>query len=150
MEFRKKKEDFMPWTEKDYPNTFKNLNKYVRLKAIDIGNAMMEDGYDEERAIPIAISQAKKWYEDASNIEKSDLKKKDLTDHEKSSSNGGKLQDADVIVKYRKEDEKWEVKSKGAERPDSLYDRKKDAEKRSREITQYRDGKTISKKKDEN
>lgn len=139
----------MPWTKKDYPASLKNLDEDVRLKAIDIGNAMMKDGYDESRAIPIAISKAKDWAEDASGPEKKDLKKKDLDDHKKTSSKAGQLQDADVIVSYRNDDKKWEVRSKGADRPDSLFDRKIDAQKRAREIAQYREGKVISHKKDD-
>lgn len=139
----------MPWTKKDYPNSFKNLGEEIRLKAIDIGNAMIKDGYDEDRAIPIAISKAKEWYENADPSEKKDIKKKDVTKHEKTKSNAGKLQDADVIVQYRQEDKKWEVKSKGADKADSLYDKKVDAEKRAKETAQYREGKVESHKKNE-
>lgn len=139
----------MPWTKKDFPSSFKNLDDDVRLKAIDIGNAMIKDGYDEDRAIPIAISKAKEWVSSASSKDKKDLKKKDISKHKKTSSNADKLQDADVLVRYRKDDKKWEVISKGAEKPDSLFDKKVDAEKRAKEITQYRDGKVISYKKSE-
>ncbi|MGO3018345.1 MAG: DUF2188 domain-containing protein [Anaerococcus sp.] len=140
----------MPWTKKDFPNSLKNLEEEVRLKAIDIGNAMMKDGYDEQRVIPIAISKAKDWYKEASPKEKKDLKKKDITKHKKTSSNSAEFQDSDIIVKYRDQDKKWEVKSKGAEKPDSLHDKKVDAEKRAREISKYRDGKVISYKKNKN
>src|SRR5699024_3066771 len=135
--------------KKDYPNSLKNLDEDVRLKAIDIGNAMIKDGYDEDRAIPIAISKAKEWVEDASAKEKRTLEKKDLTKHKKGNSNAEKLQDADVIVSYREEEKKWEVRSKGAKKAEALYDRKVDAEKRAKEMAQYRDGKVISYKKDE-
>ncbi len=30
-------------------------------KAIEIANAMVDEGYEEGRAIPIATSQAKEW-----------------------------------------------------------------------------------------
>ncbi len=56
----------MPWTETDYPQSMKNLDLQVRRKAIEIANALVEDEYDEGRAIPIAISQAKKWVENGS------------------------------------------------------------------------------------
>lgn len=49
----------MAWTKDDYPTSFKNLDEYTRLKEIDIANAMVEDGYNEEQTIPIAISQAR-------------------------------------------------------------------------------------------
>jgi len=53
----------MPWTKTDYPNSMKNLDERVRNKAIEIANALLEDNYEEGRAIPIAISQAKTWAE---------------------------------------------------------------------------------------
>ena len=139
----------MVWTKKDYPDSFKNLDEKVRVKAIDIGNAMLKDGYYEGRVIPIAISKAKDGVKDASPKEKKESMKKDVTKHEKSGSNAGKLQDADVIVSYIEKDKKWEVKTKGAKRADSLHDRKVDAEKRAKEIAEYRDGKVISHKKGE-
>lgn len=59
----------MPFDRRNYPNSMKNLDKEVRDKAIDITNAMLKEGYDEDNAIPIAISQAKEWANDASNEE---------------------------------------------------------------------------------
>lgn len=53
----------MPWTKKDYPESMKNLSEIVRNKAIEIANALLDEGYDEDRAIPIGISQAEKWAE---------------------------------------------------------------------------------------
>lgn len=139
----------MPWTKNDYPNAMKNLNESTRLKAIDIANAMVEDGYEEKRAIPIAINQAKEWHEDASNKEKSDLKEKDITDHKKDENSSVGLKDEDVIVEYSEEDKSWRVISKGAKRADSLHNTKKEAVKRAEEIIEYRDAKIIKKKKDE-
>ena len=55
--------DDMPWNEKDYPESFKNFDPPLRKKAIEIANALLEEGYEEGRAIPIATSQAEKWYE---------------------------------------------------------------------------------------
>ena len=51
----------MAWTSDDFPDSMKNLPKKTREKAIDIANALLEDGYEAGRAIPIAISQAKEW-----------------------------------------------------------------------------------------
>lgn len=48
----------MPWNMKDYPASMKNLDPLVRKKAIDIANALLDDGYPDDRAIPIATSQA--------------------------------------------------------------------------------------------
>jgi uncharacterized protein YdaT len=53
----------MPWSKDDYPISWKNLTARVRQKAIEIGNALLEDGYEEGRAIAIATAQAEKWAE---------------------------------------------------------------------------------------
>lgn len=136
----------MPWTEKDYPYSLKNFDEMTRRKAIDIANAMVAEGYDEDRAIPIATARAKEWAEDASSREKKELEEKDITRHERS-GDSAKLQDADVIVSYRDDEKQWEVKSRGAERADSLHATKREAEERAKEIAEYRDGEVISRKK---
>lgn len=50
----------MPWTKSDYPDAMKNLDSSTRNKAIEIANALLEDGYKEGRAISIAIDRVKK------------------------------------------------------------------------------------------
>ncbi|MRH41384.1 DUF2188 domain-containing protein [Aquibacillus halophilus] len=55
----------MVWTLNDYPESMKNLKEATREKAIDIANALInEEGYEEGRAIAIAIAQAKKWIDE--------------------------------------------------------------------------------------
>lgn len=49
----------VPWNKEDYPDSFKNLNADTRNKAIEIANALLRDGYEEGRAIPIALDRAK-------------------------------------------------------------------------------------------
>lgn len=52
----------MPWTDKDYPQSLKNLMAPVRRKAIDIANALVDDEkMDEGRAIAIATAKAEEW-----------------------------------------------------------------------------------------
>ncbi|MFQ4134852.1 DUF2188 domain-containing protein [Nodosilinea sp. PGN35] len=51
----------MPWSYDDYPTSMKNLTAEVRRKAIDIANALLDDGYGDGRAIAIATAQAEKW-----------------------------------------------------------------------------------------
>lgn len=52
----------MPWTETRYPASMKNLPPEVREKAIEIANALLvEAGYDEGKAIRIAVAKAKEW-----------------------------------------------------------------------------------------
>lgn len=64
----------MPWTKKDYPPAMKNLPVKVRNKAVEIANAMLDEGkLDEGAIIPIAISKAKEAIDTATN-KKSDSK----------------------------------------------------------------------------
>jgi len=51
----------MPWDETYYPRSMRNLPPEVRQKAIEIANALLEEGYDEGKAIRIAIAKAKQW-----------------------------------------------------------------------------------------
>jgi uncharacterized protein YdaT len=38
-----------------------NLPPEIRLKAIEIANALLEEGYEEGRALRIAVAKAKEW-----------------------------------------------------------------------------------------
>ena len=138
----------MPWNEKDYPSSMKNLDSIVRRKAIDIANAMIKEGYKEDSAIPIAISQAKDWAEDASAEDKKSLKEKNITKHKDDPDNtSSRLQDRDVEVKYDDEEEMWMVITEGAKRADSKHSTKKEAEKRAKEIADNKDVEVKSHKK---
>lgn len=53
----------MPWTPERYPPSMSHLPELVRLKAIEIANALLDEGMDEGRAIRIAIAKAKEWAE---------------------------------------------------------------------------------------
>jgi len=53
----------MPWDETYYPQSMRNLRPEVRMKAIEIANALLEEGYDEGKAIRIAIAKAEEWAE---------------------------------------------------------------------------------------
>ncbi|HKX49023.1 MAG TPA: hypothetical protein VJQ48_01230 [Candidatus Binatia bacterium] len=53
----------MPWDEYYYPNAMEHLPPLVRRKAIEIANALLEEGHDEGMAIRIAIAKAKEWAE---------------------------------------------------------------------------------------
>ena len=46
------------WDENYYPRSMINLPPEIRLKAIEIANALLEEGYEEGRAIRIAIAKA--------------------------------------------------------------------------------------------
>lgn len=51
----------MPWDETDYPVAMRHLPAIVRSKAIAIANALLAEGYDEGKAIRVAIAKAKEW-----------------------------------------------------------------------------------------
>lgn len=51
----------MPWTADRYPPSMKRLAPPVRGKAVEIANALLEEGCDEGRAIRMAIARAKLW-----------------------------------------------------------------------------------------
>ncbi|MEW5881511.1 MAG: hypothetical protein AB1761_13830 [Pseudomonadota bacterium] len=51
----------MPWNETYFPASMRHLSPPVRAKAIEIANALLEEGMDEGKAIRIAIAKAKEW-----------------------------------------------------------------------------------------
>ena len=51
----------MPWDESYYPAAMRHLAPVVRSKAIEIANALLEEGHDEGFAIRVAIARAKEW-----------------------------------------------------------------------------------------
>ena len=53
----------MPWTLERYPPAMEHLPERVREKAIEIANALLEEGMEEGKAIRIAIAKAKEWAE---------------------------------------------------------------------------------------
>ena len=57
----------MPWSKGDYPPSMKNLDPRVREKAVEIANALLEEGSEEGRAIAIATAKAEEWNENHPN-----------------------------------------------------------------------------------
>jgi len=51
----------MPWNADYYPPSMNHLSPRVREKAIEIANALLEQGSDEGKAIRVGIAQAKRW-----------------------------------------------------------------------------------------
>ena len=62
----------MPWDKRNYPVSMKNLDPRVRGKAIEIANALLEENYEEGRAISIGIVKAREWNEDHPKSKSSD------------------------------------------------------------------------------
>lgn len=125
----------MPWTLKDYPNSLKNLEKTTKKKAIDIANALIEDGYKEGQAIPIATEQAKKWYEKTSKEKREAYYKEgEVTKHDhKYKSNPELLEEDELVIK---QDDVWAVKSKGAKKATKTFNKKEDAIQHAKKIVQ--------------
>lgn len=126
----------MPWTLNDYPPSMKNLNHTTKKKAIDIANSMIDDGYHEEQAIPIAIEQAKKWRENASErevkkYEKSGQPTKRSKEGSKYPSNPERLEEGEEVIAH---EDGWAVKSSGAERVSEVFQKKEEAIQRAKEI----------------
>lgn len=140
----------MPWNMRDYPQSMKNLPRLQRKKAIDIANALLADGYPDDRAIPIAMSQAEKWYDDASKSELDELKKE--ANPSKSDKHGSdanpELLDADVEVKHR--DDVWVVRSVGSRRVAGRFHTKRDAVARGRRIASNKGSRLSIYRKDGN
>jgi uncharacterized protein YdaT len=53
------------WTKDNYPPAFNNLKKEVKEKAIELANSLLREGESPSKAIPIAISRAKKMMKTA-------------------------------------------------------------------------------------
>ncbi|MDQ0297995.1 uncharacterized protein YdaT [Salibacterium salarium] len=128
----------MPWTMNDYPSSLKNFDKPIRKKAIDIANAMLDEGYEEGQAIPIAIEQAKEWYDTATDEEIEELLKEiDPTER----SEEGKQYDsrpelldrAELVVSH---EDGWAVQARGAKKPDEVFEDKSKAIQRAKEIAE--------------
>jgi uncharacterized protein YdaT len=138
----------MPWTMDDYPASLKNLDKPVKKKAIEIANAMLDEGYEEGRAIPIATSQAKEWHDNASEKEVKDFMKNDdptERDADASHSNPDLMDEAEEVIPH---DDGWAVQAKDAKRPSQVFDNKQDAINRAKEIAANKGTETIIHKKD--
>jgi uncharacterized protein YdaT len=107
----------MPWTKTSYPNSMKNLPIAVRNKAIEIGNALLEDGkMDEGIIIATAISRAKDWAaEHGKKVE--DPKKSKITDV--------KIHGQDRVVIPHKDG--WAIKIEGRSKIEKVFHTKEEA-----------------------
>lgn len=146
----------MPWTLNDYPSSMKNLEYAARKKAIDIANSMVDEGYEEGRAIPIATNQAEEWYKNAT---KEEIKEYEASGKPTARSEVGKryennperLEEGEHVVSHAYG---WAVRSSNAIQPSDVFDNKAEAVKRAREIaknkgttlTIYKDDGTIQEK----
>jgi len=52
----------MPWYNGDYPPSYKNQPKKLRDKAVEIANALLEEGLDEGVAIATGLKRAREFF----------------------------------------------------------------------------------------
>ncbi|MGY4688642.1 DUF2188 domain-containing protein [Salibacterium sp. K-3] len=140
----------MPWTMNDYPSSLKNLDMPERKKAIDIANAMLDEGYEEGTAIPIATEQAKEWYDNASSGEIDAFMKEadpaDRDEEDKQYKNRPELLDrAELVVPH---EDGWAVQADGAEKPAEVFEQKSDAIQRAKDIAENKGTEAVIYKKD--
>ncbi|SDJ49971.1 DUF2188 domain-containing protein [Salimicrobium halophilum] len=141
----------MPWDTQDYPDSLKNLDTAEKKKAITIANAMLDEGYSENQAIPIATEQAKEWYDNASE---NDINKvKQMTDEElrtrdeeNPQNNRPKLlEKGEHVISH---EDGWAVKAQDAKQPSDVFRKKEDAINRAKEIAGNKGTNVIIHKKD--
>lgn len=62
----------MPWTNGDYPLSYKNQPTKIRHKAIEIANAILAEGAEEGIAIATGLKKAREYYseENARKVKK--------------------------------------------------------------------------------
>ena len=109
----------MPWTKNDYPASMKNLPVEVREKAIEIANALLDEGdnMDEGIAIATGISRAKDWAANRGiDIEP--------TSDEATTTDVKEHGEDRYVIPY---EGKWAVKSESAERVEKIFDHKIEA-----------------------
>ena len=118
----------MPWTNRSYPVSMKNLPKAVREKAIEIANALLDDTkVDDGIAIATAISRAKDWGVNHGKDTRSTSSESRTTDV--------KVHGADQYIVPHKNDS-WAVKKEGAKRVQKTFKKKQEAVKVARKKAQ--------------
>jgi len=110
----------MPYSKNDYPISMKNLSSDIREKAVDILNTLLEEKkMDEDIAIPTSISKAKDWASNrGKNISKTDT---DTKAHGK-----------DLYVSPH--DKGWAVTEEKASSASFVFNTKKEALEKSRDM----------------
>jgi uncharacterized protein YdaT len=59
-----KKGGIMPWYNGDYPPSYKNQPKYLRDKAVEIANEILEESGDEGLAIATGLKKAREYFDE--------------------------------------------------------------------------------------
>jgi uncharacterized protein YdaT len=107
------------WSNKRFPDSMKNLETATRKKAFEIANALLEEDYEEGRAISIGIQKAKESVEEQSPPQH-------IVPHERG----------------------WAIISEKAKKPNNVFDTKEQALKKGHEIATNQNVRLIIHKKD--
>ncbi len=110
---------------------------------------MIDEGYDEGQAIPIATEQAKKWYDNVSEHERNqvmqmsdeDLRKRDENSQD---SRPELLEKGEHVIPH---ENGWAVKTQDAKQVSNVYQKKNEAVKRAQEIAENKQTTVIIHKK---
>lgn len=102
----------------------KNLSGSTRAKAIEIANALLEEGYEEGRAISIAIAKAKEYTDSMNNSTN------DLTYH---------------LVPH---DGEWAIKKQNASRVTEVFQTKNEAIAKANNLVRKNNAKLVIHKQD--
>jgi len=63
----------MPWYNGDYPPSYKNQPIFLRDKAVEIANALLEEGVEEGIAIATGLKSARQFFQNDSLHESDEL-----------------------------------------------------------------------------
>lgn len=110
---------------------------------------MIQEGYDESRAIPIAISQAKEWKKNATEKEIENFSARgSVTPSKDSSFARPELMDhAQHVVKH---EDGWAVQTEKAKRASEVKQTKQEAINRAKEIASNKGTSVVIHRKDGN
>lgn len=59
----------MPWYNGDFPPSYKNQPVKIRNKAVEIANALLEEGAEEGIAIATGLKRAREYFKKAKEQE---------------------------------------------------------------------------------
>jgi len=112
----------MPWTNKSFPDSMKNLPAEVRRKSIEIANALLEESkMNEGIAIATAISRAKDWAANRGKKTRGRVgRSTDVKQHG---------QDRYVIPYHEHE---WAIRTEKSKRVEKVFSSKSEAVKQAR------------------
>lgn len=64
----------MPWYNGDFPPSYKNQPVKLREKAVEIANALLEEGTEEGIAIATGLKRAREYFKKQKSLKSSDNK----------------------------------------------------------------------------